>query len=143
MDRLCDEFLTGPALAFDQNGRVALRDLCDRRLNLPNFRRTADHIRSSYLAAKLTLQKPVLVEKLTVAMCVRYGFYKIFVDEGLGDVVVRALSQSGDRRIYGRKCCHDNYECGVVDRFDLIEQLDAVDAGHLDIGEGGREPRFS
>ena len=60
---------------------------------------------------------------------------KVFVDERFGDVVVGAFAQGRDRRVNGRVGGHHDDERFGVNVFDVVEEREAVHAGHAYVCE--------
>jgi len=54
--------------------------------------------------------------------------------KGLGDEIMDALFQRGDRHGHVAVARHEDHRNFGVDRRDPLRQLDAVNAGHPDVG---------
>src|SRR5215218_8045482 len=135
MDGLCDQLFTRSAFTLDEDIGIGRRYLFDNIENTFEAVALADDIGEGILLVQLTAEGPVFVKQLTLENGVFDRLQQIFVDERFRDVIVGTFSQRRDGGVHRRVGGHYYHQRFLVDRLDLIEQLQTVHPGHLYVGE--------
>jgi hypothetical protein len=127
--------LTGAALAGDQHGRLARRHLIDDLEDALHRWARADDVARRHAIANPRAQLASLApQRLLLEHLVEHDHELVEV-ERLGQV----LGGTGAHRIDGRRHRtergHHDHRGRVLHRAELLDQLDAIHAGHLEVGD--------
>ena len=130
-----DQFLAGAGFAGDEHGGFGRGDLGDQFFHAVDVGRIADELRRAFDAFQTALEGAEFVREFALLDdAVEQGFD---FDElaGLGEIIERAVAQSGDGRFQRRLAGeHDGF--GVGRKFlALGDDLHAVEAGHIEIDD--------
>src|SRR5256712_11821191 len=106
MDGLCDELLARAALSRDEDGRIGLRDLADRLVDLLHRRGVSDDALGLYERADLLAENLNLVRKLLVLEAPADGVNDLVEFEKLRDVVEGTELPCANRDVRGAKGRH-------------------------------------
>ena len=125
VEGLRDELLARAALAGDEDCRARRRGLADRLENALHRRGAADDLLQARRSAEPGLEGAVLGHELLFLERLLDDVHDLFVPEGLGQVVKRALAHRGDRAFHGGvRGHHDDGHLGMP-RLHLREDLEA------------------
>ena len=141
VDRGRDQLLAGAALAGDQHAGARRRDLRDGLEHLLHRRGVADDVREAVLLGQPLAQLARLrAQPALLQLALDHDGQLVDVDR-LGQVVGGARAHGRDRGLdRAERGHHDHRQVGVA-LAQACQQLDAVHAGHLQVGEHqvGRE----
>src|SRR6266478_5202255 len=141
-----DELLSGPRLAGDQHGRAGVRDAVEELVHPPH--RGAGPEQRAEAAGFLDrlAQPPYLVAQPAVLDCPREREPQGVDLERLGDEVVGAAPERGDRRLDAPKGGDHDHGHIRARRDDALAELEAAHARHVEVGhdrvELRRDERF-
>ena len=136
MNRFCNQFLAGAALALQQHGGARRGDLLHNVKNLLHRRRLADDVFQAELGVELLVQRNIFHFELLLAQ--RAGdahFQLINLQTTLGDVVVRAALHGLDRDFFRTVGGHQDADRRFGQRFGARDELHAVLVGQAKIRE--------
>ena len=134
VDRVGDQLLTGAALARDHHRRLAGRDLIhDLEDALHRRADTDDVVRRHPIANACAQLAGLAAELLLLEHLVEHDEELVEV-ERLGQVLGGTRAHRIDRRGHRAERRHHDDGGGVLHRAQLLDQLDPVHPGHLEIG---------
>ena len=133
VDRARDHLLAGPALAADQDVRLAVGHLPDQLEDALHRRAVADDGAIALAVPQLAAQAPVLAREQLLLERLLDDDADLVDLEGLGDVVVGAFLHRADRRLGAREGGdHDDDRLGR-DLVRRAQQIEPRAARHLDV----------
>jgi len=135
VDLAGDELLPRPALAVDQDGRLGVRHLVEHLEDLHHLFGLADDLALAVALAELPLEDLVLRLQAPHAQGIAHDQQDLVVLRLLLDVLERPLGHRLNRRGLGGVRRQDQHRERRIVRERLLEQLDAVHPGHLQVGD--------
>ena len=135
VDRLGDELLAGAALAADQDRGARRPDLRDQREHLLHLRVVGDDVTERVALAQAIAQLPRFLDQARlVHRAVDHGRQGREV-ERLGEVILGPLLHRLDGAADGAEGGHHHEDRSRRGRLRLVHEGDAIEPGHLQIGE--------
>ena len=137
VNRASDQFLSGPALALNEDGRPAGRGLNNQIEDPPHARASPDDVvEVAVLLLDVLAERCVLGNQPSALERVLDDHQHFIVLERLGDVVEGASLHRGDGVLdRGVRRHHDDCQL-VVELLQRLERRHAVDARHHHIDDG-------
>ena len=134
MDRSRDDLLAGPGLADQQDRSVHIRDLRDQLAQLAQRRALAQQARNRVRDGAALAQPAHLFGEAAVLERAVHPEDQLLDLERLGQEIVGAGANRGDRRIEAaERGDHQHRDVRVIGGHAFAE-LDAGDSGHPDVG---------
>ena len=127
--------LPDAALALDEHRRRAVGDLPDERHHLLEGGTDADHVALAQQVVQPLLERAVLLDQRSALERLADHAQELGALERLGQEVDRAVLHRADRLLDGPEGRQEDHVHVGRDRLGFLQELEAGQAGHLEVGE--------
>ena len=140
VDRARDQFLAGPAFAFEQDCALACRHTRHELIHLQHERAAAHQRRQLLAFTKFFSEPRVLLHKTAVIETAPDHQFDFLFLEGFCQVVIGALLDGLDRSLHRSERGQEHDEGIRTDLLEFPQHFEAVHRAHSDVGQDHIEP---